>query len=362
MWPDFIGNRAAAEHLRRLAAAAGSSRQAQRTLILAGPEGIGKTTLAVDFGLALNCQAPPEPGGICGTCVSCRQAAPVSTLSELVKTALDYRGAEVTSGARQEAPLRVSLHPAIYLFPPDGDFLTMAQARALIHQSHLQPDAGHIWTLIVPEFDRARWATQAALLKTLEEPPSGVSILLLAANPGALLATVRSRAQELRLAPVPPPELEAALETRGRSCEAAALAARLARGRPGRALTLDVAAYQQLRTEALALVQAGLRGGPALSVFRLSESTRASKEKFETLVEILYSVMQDIEYLQSEFPAGVGNADCLPELRQLAQRIEPVGLPGVIEGVDQMRAAAQRNSFRPLALASWALGLIAVSR
>lgn len=362
MAADFIGNPSVAEQLRALAAAAGASRQAQRTLILAGPEGIGKTTLAVQFGLALNCENPPSPGVSCGACPSCRAAAPLDAIPGLIQAALAHRDAELKTATRQQAPLRVALHPAIQLYPPDGDFLTMAQARALIHQSQLQPDVRHSWTLIVPDFDRARWATQAALLKTLEEPPPGVAILLLATNAGALLPTVRSRAQILRLAPVPHSELAAALVARGLSPQDAALAARLARGCPGRALRLDVPGYQQLRAQALLFLRAGLDPGPSVSVFRLSESTRASKEKFESLLEILYSVLQDIGYLQSDFPAGVGNADCLPELRQLAQRFDPLGLPAVIEGLDQMQAAAQRNSFRPLALASWALGLAAVRR
>ncbi|MGH9486312.1 MAG: AAA family ATPase [Terriglobales bacterium] len=356
MWHDFIGNAAAVDELRTLAASA-RGRRPQRTLLLAGPDGSGKTTLALNLGRALNCQSPPEAGAICGACGSCRQAATPGQLAELVAAAEAHRAAEVKTAARQQAPLRVELHPAVFLFPPDGDFLTMAQARAIIHQTHLTPDAGHCWTLIVPEFDRARWATQSVLLKTLEEPPPGVLIILLAANPLALLPTVRSRVQMVRLAPVPIPELVAALQQRGLDAEQAALAAHLAQGCPGRALGLDLAAYRQLRTEALELLQAGLQGGPAEVLLRRSESTRASKEKFESLLEILYSVLQDIIYLQSEFASGVGNVDCLPALRELAQHMSPSSLPGVIERLGHIQVAAQRNSFRPLALASWALEL-----
>lgn len=359
VWTEFIGNRAAVEHLQHLAAAAGRERHAQRTLVLAGPDGVGKTTLAALFGLALNCQAPPEPGGICGSCASCRQAAAVASLPELIAAAQTYRTAEVKTSARQQAPLRVALHPAIHLFPPDGDFLTMAQARAIIHQDEMQPDAGQSWTLIVPDFDRARWATQAALLKTLEEPSPGTVILLLARNPGALLPTVRSRALELRLAPVPQAELAAALVTRGQSPASAELLARLAQGGPGRALTLDLTGYQQTRSEALELLRLGVASDSLATVFRLSESVRASKEKFESLLEILYSVLQDIVYLQAEFPNRVGNVGCLPELRSLAQRLAPARVREVVEGLDRIQAAAQRNSFRPLALASWTLGLAA---
>ncbi|HUX67036.1 MAG TPA: hypothetical protein VMV31_06080 [Terriglobales bacterium] len=359
MWSDFIGNAAVVEQLRRLVA----THRAQRTLVLAGPVGSGKTTLAYMLGLALNCLAPPAPGEFCGACASCAQAAPLAELPALLEAAIEHRADVVKGNVREAAPLALALHPALWWYPPDGDALTMSQARALIHQSQLRPDRGRTWTLIVPDLDQARWATQASLLKTLEEPPPGVAIVALARNPLALLPTVRSRALVLALAAVPAPELAAALAARGLAPAAADLAARLAQGAPGRALGLDLAAYQLARREALELLRAALAAaspGPyAASVFRLSESTRANKEKLESLSEILYSVLQDIVYLQSGFPEAVRNVDSLPELNQLAQRVRPDSLPGLVEALDRVQSAARRNAFRPLALAGWALGLAA---
>lgn len=352
-WRDFIGNASVVEQLRRLVAEG----RALRTVVLAGPEGIGKTTLAWMLGLSLNCQAPPQPGDFCGACPSCAAATPIGGTPELIAQALDHRASEVKTNPREAAPLVVAPHPAIRLYPPDGDFLTMGQARALIHQSQLQPNAGGNWMLIVPEFDRARWATQAALLKTLEEPPPHVAIAVLARNRLALLPTVRSRALVLTLAPVPPEQLAAALPPG----DDALLRARLADGCPGRALQLDLALYQQLRAEALRLLHAAERGpevsGYAVSLFRLSESTRADKEKFETLTEILYSVLQDLVHLQSGYTGGIRNVDCTRELTQLAQQFSSSQLAQAVEELDRIQAGAGRNIFRPLALDSWGLGL-----
>lgn len=351
-WRDFIGNAGAVEQLQHLVAEG----RAQRTVVLAGPEGIGKTTLAWMLGLSLNCQAPPAPGEFCGSCASCAHATAVADIPELIEQALEHRTAEVKTNPREVAPLVVAPHPALRLYPPDGDFLTMAQARALIHQSQLQPNAGSTWTLIVPDFDRARWATQAALLKTLEEPPPQVTIAVLARNPLALLPTVRSRALVLTLAPVACEQLAAALPTG----DDPALRARLADGCPGRALRLDLPHYQQLRREALSLLQSSIKpdaSGYAVSLFRLSESTRSDKEKFETLVEILYSVLQDLVHLQSGYPGGIRHVDCTQELTQLAQQFSTHQLAQAIEQLDRVQAATGRNIFRPLALDAWALGL-----
>ena len=359
MWNEFIGNHGVVEQLRTLAAA-GRENRLQRTLVLTGPEGIGKATLAVMLGMALNCLHPPAPGDICGQCALCRQTSRLDTLPEQIEAALAHRAAEVKTNPRAAAPLQLALHPAIRLYPADGDFLSLPQARAIIHQTQLLPDAGRTWTLIIPDLDQARWTTQAALLKTLEEPPPGVVLVALAGNPGALLPTVRSRALELRLAPLGVEELTRALRQR-RPAETgdAELAARLAHGCPGRALHFDVAAYRDARREVLQFLQAGVAGEPLTSVFRLSESTRAGKEKFVSLLEILYSVLQDILYLQSDFSAGIGNVDCVADMNELAQRIAPAGVSDAIAGLDRIQAAARRNAFRPLALASWALSLSA---
>ncbi|MGH9393181.1 MAG: DNA polymerase III subunit delta' C-terminal domain-containing protein [Terriglobales bacterium] len=121
---------------------------------------------------------------------------------------------------------------------------------------------------------------------------------------------------------------------------------------------MDLAVFRQARAQALGLLAAALQPRADLdTVFRLSESSRASKEKFETLTEILYSVLQDIVYLQSGFPEAVRNVDCVAELTQLAQRLPSARLAEAVAGLDRIHSAARRNAFRPLALANWGLGL-----
>lgn len=354
-WSQFLGNAPVVHQLAEFAATRGPG----RTLVLAGAEGVGKTTLAWMFGLALHCVAPPAPGDFCGVCASCAAATRPSAFPTLVAEALDYRGAEVKTSAREAAPLQIAPHPAIRIYPPDGDFFSLPQARSLIHRSQLQAAPGQWWTLVVPDFDRARWATQAALLKTLEEPPPHAWILLLARNRLALLPTVRSRAIQLVLSPVPVEELATALTAWLPQATAAQnhLRARLAQGRPGRALSLDLPAHCQLRAEVLEwLAQAGAGDDPR-SVFRWSESTRSGKEKFESILEIIYSVLQDLFYLHTGLSEAVQNVDCGTDLKRLLPSFSQTRLIQVSEELDRIQAAAARNVFRPLALSSWALGL-----
>ncbi len=99
------------------------------------------------------------------------------------------------------------------------------------------PVEGGARIAIVEAAHRMNEDAQAALLKTLEEPPSGVTIVLCADAEETLLPTIRSRCARLRLGPVGPRTIEAILDEQGVGDPA--LAARLARisnGRPGLAL------------------------------------------------------------------------------------------------------------------------------
>ena len=96
-----------------------------------------------------------------------------------------------------------------------------------------------------------------SLLKVLEEPPEHTSLILLTENPQELLPTIRSRAVIHRLVPLPAPELEALLASRRPELKPQdrALAARLAEGAVGRALTIDLGVYLASRQDALVLLR-----------------------------------------------------------------------------------------------------------
>jgi len=352
---DFIGSAEVVARLRGLIAA----RQMSRTVVLCGPEGSGRTTLAAMVGLALNCQQPPAAGDFCGQCASCSALQPLDLRPELLDQALTCREDEVRTQARERAPLVVELHPQIRWYPPDGDVLTIHQARQVTHDTHLRPDAGRHLTLLLSDFDQTRWLVQTALLKTLEEPPEAVCLVLLVTNPLELLPTVLSRALVFALAPVPDAALAALLERRRPDLTAAdrQLLTRLAQGRPGLALSLDLATYRQTREDAFGLVQAGREKGRHDLLFALTERWRSSKEKFESLLEILYSVLQDIEYLNFGRPESIRNLDARSELRGLAVGFTLSHLSVAVAELDRIASAMRRNANRSLALDAWALRL-----
>ena len=99
--------------------------------------------------------------------------------------------------------------------PGRGSTLTIETVRRLRSSGALFPLESDRRILIVDDAETLLEPAQQALLKTLEEPPQGVTLMLLADEPEALLETVRSRCQEIPLRPIPQAAVTEALLRRG---------------------------------------------------------------------------------------------------------------------------------------------------
>ncbi len=208
----FCGNRRSVERLR----SAARRRSPRHAFLLTGVPSLGKRALALRFAQALLCEQPID-GDPCFECESCRRVLrgshpDISIFSLEQQQALaGERGSKATT-------------------------LTIETARSISAQAPLRPMNGNWRFVIVDDAELLLPDAQEALLKTIEEPPPFLVLLLVSADLEAILPTIRSRCETIELGVVSIPEIEAFLQKTGVDPETAEAAAVFSNGAPGWAI------------------------------------------------------------------------------------------------------------------------------
>jgi DNA polymerase-3 subunit delta' len=359
---DFLGNSQTVTRLRESMRAG----RFPHSLILAGPRGAGKYTLALMLARAFNCLNPTESDGLpdfCGVCSNCTRIADAANLEERVAEAVEARDA-LRETDKRDTRILIQTHPDVLIVPPDPPQLQIkiGQVRQVIHVAYYRPPVESRRTFTI--FTSSAFMREAAnsLLKVLEEPPEHTSLILLTENPQELLPTIRSRAVVHRLGAIPAADLESLHAERRPALKPAdrALAARLAEGAVGRALTIDLEAYLSSRQDALVILRTALREPDYSQLFHATESYRAGadgQEKSLSLLRALGSLIEDLLLVVAGTPHRVRNLDLAAELDRLAQGLTVDWIDGASRLLVQVESGMRRNLLRSLSLDAMAVGM-----
>jgi DNA polymerase-3 subunit delta' len=359
---EFLGNPATVTHLRESIRAG----RFPHSLILAGPRGAGKYTLALMLAKAVNCLEPTESGGLpdfCGACRNCLRIGEAANLEERVAEAVEARE-DLRETDKRETRILIQTHPDVLIVPPDPPqlLIKLGQVRQVIHVAYYRPPVESKRTFTI--FTSSAFMKEAAnsLLKVLEEPPEHTSLILLTENPQELLPTIRSRAVLHRLGALPAADLEALLAVRRPELKPPdrALVARLAEGAVGRALTLDMGVYLTSRQDALILLRTALREPDYSQLFHATESYRAGadgQEKTINLLRALGSLIEDLLLVVAGTPQLIRNLDLGAELGRLAEGLTVDWIDGAARALVQVEQGMRRNLLRSLSLDAMAVSL-----
>jgi len=333
--------------------------------ILAGPAGSGKYTLATMIARAMNCLERPRANELpdfCGRCSNCVRIGGIEDLESRLAEASEAREG-LREAEKKETRLFVQTHPDVLVIPPDPPqmMIKVDQVRRVIDSIYFRPVEARERVFI---FTDSAFMKEAAnsLLKVLEEPPEFATIFLVAENPGELLATIRSRSMTLVLRSLPVAEIENDLAQHRPELkpEERALAARLAEGAIGRARNFKLEVYAAARKDALTLLGAALGFRTHSELFRVTETYRAGaegREKMDRLLHCLYSLLEDLLFLEGGSPALVRNRDVAGELEKLAQSADFEWLSAAAERLAEVERGLRRNLLRSLSLDAFAAAL-----
>ena len=255
----LVGQGDKMEHLMR-------SVQAGRivhALLFTGSRGTGKRTAANLFAQAMFCTGADKP---CGVCPACKR---------------------VLAGT----------HPDLHRIVPEKNAIKVETIRDLIDTLSMRPYEGGYHVAIIESADRMNASAQNALLKTLENPVGDVMFFLITDTPGALLPTVVSRCQTVRMRSLSKQECASVLVSRGIQKERAEMLSGLAQGSVGRALSLNEDAdFFALRERVLNSLQT-LKD--AQSIAKAAAPLVDAKGSESTILEIMEPFARDLMAVQN---------------------------------------------------------------
>ncbi len=277
--------------------------QAPQSLLLTGLPNVGKSTLARYFAQSLNCQGTPQP---CGRCLSCRK---------------------IISGN----------HPDVRIFDGDDQLIKIDPIRELQRELSLSPHESQYRVALLCNFEKTSLSAANALLKTLEEPPPQVVIILTATDPGGLLPTIVSRCQLLALRPLSGSVILEALQTQwGASPAQAELLAQLAAGRLGWAVKAlrdkDFLKRREQHWQELLTLWRMNRAERLAYAQKASRNPAAVKES----LALWLTIWRDLLLLRSGSQSKIVNLDWQDKLQTIASQIS---LKQVKEMVVRLRTA-----------------------
>jgi DNA polymerase III subunit delta' len=358
---DFHGNAEVVRNVREMLA----RDRFPHAVILSGPQGSGKFTLAQMLAKAMNCLRPPTNEGLpdfCGTCSNCARIAEADALEDRFAEAVEARE-NLRDADKRDTRILVQTHPDVTIIPPDPPqmLVKVDQVRHIIREIYYRPAEGSNRVYIFSEADFMKEAANS-LLKILEEPPDFATIFLLTDNPSALLPTIRSRCMQLRLAAVPLPDVDAYLATTRPELKPRerALVARLCGGALGLARSFDLAQYLAARQDALALLGPALGEKDHSDLFRVTDAYRAGadgKAKTERTIRTVYALLEDMLFLKSGTVELVRNIDIDAQLRKMADQVEFAWIVEASNRLGELETGMRRNLLRTLALDAFATSL-----
>lgn len=277
--------------------------------LILGPEHIGKTTLALDIAMAVNCKAKTAP---CCDCTSCKKI-------------LKHMHPDV---------FEIGLDSINALEVKQKKEIGIDEIKKIQQYVNLPPYEGKYKIFIINGADLLSHEASNSLLKTLEEPSPNVIIFLLAADEMNLLPTIVSRCQKIQLQPLSIKETQNVLIDRyGANIESAKLAACLSEGRLGEAINFandekQIEKRYKLISDLLPLIESGIN-----QRFSYIWQLEDDRKDIQELLNVWLNLWRDLMLIKCESQDSIINNNFISELDELADKLSIVQIKEFIESL-----------------------------
>ncbi len=353
----FLGNTQAVTDVRGMLA----NNRVPGALLFAGPDGVGKKTLALMLARALNCERrAPGQDDFCGECARCRKAGEMLAST---REDLDRRRAVKDATKRVDGLVYFDLQ----LIEPITRYILIEQVRQLRNVAYTHPFEFPHRVFVLDQAQAVHWQAIDLLLKILEEPPETTTLILISPNSHELRPTIRSRCRKIQFLPVEEPVIAKLIaEQGGLNQSQSELGVRVADGSITMAKTFNLADYQRRRKPWLDFLEA-IAAKPASSMnasdwkllFDSSKALTENRDEFDETLKTGYTLLRDLlQVLWRGSEMNVANVDLLPRLKTWAPKLGLGRLEKLKAGLDTAYRLQTRNVNQQLALDALATGLL----
>lgn len=292
-----------------------------------GPEGVGKFTTALNFAMALNCRSGKESIA-CGVCTACLKIKAFNHPDFLYifptpNFEISVEG-EIKDGkmlSEYERYLNIKKEtPWKEFFFSGAVGIRIDSIRLLQHRINLSRNEAKYKVFLIEKAEMMNNSAANAFLKTLEEPPEDVIIILTTAKPESLLPTIISRCQKISFQRLSRQVIEKELtENHGCDLIIARTIARIANGNMKKALSLSSEERTESRQSVLTLIGLLLQGDD-LGFIEYIDKYKTLKNVSE-LIDVIHNLiiwLSDIAF-SSTSPDEIVNIDRLEMLQNIAE-------------------------------------------
>jgi DNA polymerase-3 subunit delta' len=297
--------------------------------LITGPHGIGKANLALRFIQSLTCPEGGSSGNPCLICSTCKRVGRLE-------------------------------HPD--LFPisvkEDSKQIKVDQIRELIHSLSLSPyESDHRFGLLL-DFENANPSAQNSLLKTLEEPPGSVILILTAITSDALLETIASRCEEIKLTTVPLDVTNQGLqELYDIPPDEAQFLAHISGGKPEVSLAMHTDPEILERRTNLLDEHMQILSGNSVRRFAYADQLNKDPRKVEELLDTWISIWQDILHQSGQSQMPLQNIDREEDIQRILQQVNLTTARNSLALFQRAHQLLSKNANLRLTLEDLLLGL-----
>lgn len=255
---DIVGHENIISNMKR----AIENDKISHSYLFEGPEAVGKKKFALALAKTLLC----KEGGLepCNKCSSC---------------------IKFESGN----------HPDMYLIEPEKDVIKKEQVEEAIRSMITKPLEGRRKIYIVDDSYKMTKEAQNGFLKTLEEPPAYVNMILISRNSGSILPTILSRCEVIKFFPIEKAKIiDFLMKKHGKTREEADFISSFSKGSIGKAIDLSLSEnFTQMRDDTIEIVD-NVLNGDKLKVFTSMTFFEENEDNIEEILDIILYWFRDL--------------------------------------------------------------------